>query len=303
MIPSHPSRRPWMAAALATVLTVAGCTGGSTTSGPAPGGPPSKSPPPSSSPPAGAPARPIDPPSGGVMILVPAGEFLMGSDAAVDSAPVHQVAVSSFYIDKHEVTQALYERITGKNPSRRVGPDKPVERVRWREAIAFANLRSAADGLRPCYDVKTGACDFSADGYRLPTEAEWEYACRAGTSQAYYFGDSDRDLTNHAWFKKNAAMSTHPVGQRTPNAFGLADTSGNVWEWCHDWYQVDYYASSPAQDPQGPPQGEKKVLRGGGFKSAAESCTSFARHCDDPGFTDACVATDDYGFRCVRRVP
>jgi formylglycine-generating enzyme required for sulfatase activity len=188
----------------------------------------------------------------------------------------------------------------GKNPARRKGEQNPVERVRWREAIAFCNARSAAEGLRPCYDVKTGACDFAADGYRLPTEAEWEFACRAGSSDAYHFGADPRQLKSHGWARTNSGRKTHPVGQLKPNGLGLFDMSGNVWEWCNDWYQVDYYQDSPAVDPRGPAEGEKKVLRGGAFTASPESCTSAARNADDPGFADACVASDDFGFRCVR---
>ncbi|MGQ9573765.1 MAG: formylglycine-generating enzyme family protein [Thermoguttaceae bacterium] len=240
-------------------------------------------------------------PTGAAMVLIPAGEFLMGSSAQVDSQPPHKVSVGSFYMDKYEVTQELYEKLMGKNPSRRRDPKQPVERVRWREAIAFCNARSAAEGLKPCYDVMTGACDFAADGYRLPTEAEWEYACRGGSDREYCFGDDPQSLTRYAWFKANAGGRPHPVGQLRPNAFGLFDMHGNVGEWCNDWYRVDYYAQSPTVDPQGPPKGEKKTVRGGSFKSPFEDCTSAVRSNDYPGFDDACVASDDCGFRCVRR--
>jgi len=239
-------------------------------------------------------------PSGVEMVLIPGGEFLMGKEADIDARPVHKVSVSSFYMDIHETTQELYEKITGENPARRTGKQNPVERVRWTDAIKFCNARSAKEGLQPCYDVKTGECDFSADGYRLPTEAEWEYACRAGTTGNYYFGNDPARLKDHAWFKVNALGRHHPVGQKRPNPYGLFDMAGNVREWCNDWYQVDYYKNSPAVAPRGPAQGAKKVLRGGAWTTQAESCSSWTRYCDDPGFTDACVPSDDYGFRCVR---
>ena len=239
--------------------------------------------------------------AGGVeMVLVPAGEFLMGGDAETDSQPLHKVDVSEFYMDKYEVTQELYQRIIGSNPSRRTGSANPVERVRWSDTLKFCNARSLADGLKPCYDLATRTCDFNADGYRLPTEAEWEYACRAGTEGDYYFSGGAELLDTYGWFKGNARRKHHPVGQKNPNAFGLYDMAGNVREWCNDWYAVDYYAKSPAADPRGPAKGDKAVLRGGAFSGSADTCTSWARYCDEPGFTDACVASDDYGFRCVR---
>ncbi len=242
--------------------------------------------------------------SGGVsMVLIPGGQFTMGHEGQLDASPPHPVTVSPFCMDRYEVTQELYERLMGKNPARRKGPKNPVERVRWTDTLKFCNARSAEEGLTPCYNLETWACDFSADGYRLPTEAEWEYACRAGSPGDYYFeGGADR-LDGHAWFRENAGRKHHPVGQKEPNPFGLYDMAGNVREWCNDWYAVDAYSPQPAADPHGPASGEKTVLRGGAFSGSAETCTSWNRYCDEPGFTDACVASDDYGFRCVKRVP
>ncbi len=277
-------------AAVALVLAVAGCR--------RPGKPPEAAP--SATSPGALPAR-ITTSTGAEMVLIPSGEFLMGGHGAVDAQPVHKVSVDGFYMDRHEVTQMAYQALTGGNPARRKGETNPVERVRWSDAIKFCNARSVQEGFQPCYDLETRTCRFEADGYRLPTEAEWEYACRAGSTGDYYFGNDPRRMDAHAWYKKNARRRHHPVATKDPNPFGLYDMTGNVWEWCNDWYQVDYYGESPGENPRGPAEGEKKVLRGGAFSSTAESCTSWTRYCDEPGFTDACVASDDYGFRCVRR--
>ena len=239
---------------------------------------------------------------GRVMLLIPAGEYVMGGGDDVDTLPEHRVTVDAFYMDRYEVTQDLYEQVTGSNPSRRAGDKHPVERVRWTDAIRFCNRLSRHDGLTPCYDLQTWACDFSADGYRLPTESEWEYACRAGSVGDYCFDGGSAQLDNYAWHKGNARRKHQAVGQKESNAFGLYDMLGNVREWCHDRYAADYYAQSPGVNPRGPDTGDKAVLRGGAFSATAASCTCWARYCDEAGFTDACVAGDDYGFRCVRRL-
>jgi formylglycine-generating enzyme required for sulfatase activity len=264
---------------------------------------PRTAPPGATASPSAAVSQEITTPSGVEMVLIPGGTMTMGSGAAVDAQPVHEVAVGGFYMDRFEVTQELYEKVMGANPARRKDPQSPVERVRWLDAVKFCNARSAQEGLEPCYDLESRRCRFEADGYRLPTEAEWEYACRGGTGGDYYFGDDPRELDAHAWCKANARRRPHPVGEKRANPFGLFDMSGNVWEWCNDWYEVDCYAKTPPGevDPPGPAEGEKKVLRGGAFSSTPESCSSWTRYCDEPGFADACVASDDYGFRCVRK--
>ena len=235
------------------------------------------------------------------MVLVPAGEFLMGdANGEDDERPAHTVKLGAFYIDKSEVTQKAYQGLVGKNPAKFRGPDRPVERVSWLAAIKYCNLRSLKEGLAPCYDPKTLVCDFEADGYRLPTEAEWERACRAGTTTRYSFGDDPSALARHAWFKANAAKSTHPVGQKEPNRWGLHDLHGNVAEWCHDVYGEAFYRSGPAADPRGPASGEERVLRGGSWRSSPDRCRSAARDSEAPGFADVCFGYEAYGFRCVR---
>lgn len=235
------------------------------------------------------------------MVPIPAGDFTMGvADGAVDAKPAHVVKVSAFLLDQQEMTQEIYERVMGKNPSRRKNPQNPVEQVTWSAAARFCNARSVLEGLKPCYDTNTWVCDFTANGYRLPTEAEWEYACRAGSSGRFYFGENESELRSYGWFEGNAAAAPHPVGQRKPNAWGLYDMIGNVWEWCNDFYGVKYYRESPAENPHGPREGEKRVLRGGAWSSSTDSCTCWTRNCDEAGLTDVCLTMDSNGFRCAR---
>lgn len=241
-------------------------------------------------------------PSGAVMIKLPAGEFTMGdARGAADVKPAHLVKISAFYMDKWEVTQAAFLALTGLNTSKAQGPQNPVEQTSWVHAARYCNARSLKEGLKPCYDSKTWVCDFAADGYRLPTEAEWEYACRAGAQTAYSFGDEAQKLLAHAWVKSNSGGVPHPVGTKVANAWGLFDLHGNVMEWCNDFYEAGYYASSPAENPTGPVSGEARVLRGGGWRSQAPACTSAARAKDSPVNIDTCLGYPDYGFRCVRR--
>ena len=238
------------------------------------------------------------------MVVIPGGWFEMGSrDGNPDEQPVHRVWVDGFLMDRFEVTQALYERLMTANPSHFKGTNRPVEQISWANAALFCNMRSRAEGLEPCYDEETGECNYNANGYRLPTEAEWEYACRAGTTTRYFFGQDPRQLKLYAWYADNSEKRTHPVGQKRPNPWGLYDMYGNVAEWCNDMYASDYYAHSPTRNPHGPKEGKRYVLRGGSWKSSADACRSAARFAEDPGFEDACFARDTIGFRCVRKLP
>jgi len=235
-----------------------------------------------------------------VMVHLPAGKFIMGDKDEVD-APPHEVSISALDMDRNLVTQELYQKVMGTNPSRWKGAGNPVEQLRWSDALKFCNKRSELEGLQPCYDLKTLKCNFEANGYRLPTEAEWEYACRAGATTAYFFGDNAGRLGDYAWFDKNSGGHPRPVAQKQPNAWGLYDIIGNVWEWCNDWYKVDYYQEAPKQDPRGPTEGQNKVLRGGAWRFSADNCRCGYRYNESPGYSDVCFGYDIYGFRCVKQ--
>jgi formylglycine-generating enzyme required for sulfatase activity len=235
------------------------------------------------------------------MVLIPAGECTLGDDDGEnDERPAHRVRLAAFYMDVCEVTQASFQAMLGRNPSKAQGLERPVERVSWFYAVQYCNMRSTREGFKPCYDLKTLACDFAADGYRLPTEAEWEYACRAGTTTRWSFGDSPDGLAGHAWFKGCAEKTTHPVKQKQANPWGLYDMHGNVAEWCNDYY-ADRYDPAATENPRGPASGSTRVLRGGSWMSDEDDCRCSARHSEPPGLADVCFGYEAYGFRCVRR--
>ena len=297
-------RRACWCAALATAALLNAC--GKADSGSATGAT-AKGTPSNSNPEANVPVEVVTL-SGVEMIYLPGGEFVMGSDKGnADEAPVHMVKISAFLIDKYEVTHELFTKAQLPNPSHwQDNPKKPVERVRWRDAKQYCNERSLLEGLKPCYNEKTldWDCDYAANGYRLPTEAEWEYACRAGGDGSYDFGLPDK-LRQYAWLSENAEQKTHVVGQKKANHWGIFDLYGNVSEWCEDVYSPTYYRESDAVDPHGPPnsgQDVKRVIRGGSWKSSASQSRATARQGERTGDSDACFSTDYCGFRCVRRV-
>jgi formylglycine-generating enzyme required for sulfatase activity len=215
------------------------------------------------------------------MLLVPAGIFTMGCTASnayqcnSNEIPTHTVTLTqAFYMGRYEVTQAQWQAKMGSNPSWFQGANRPVEMVSWNTIQNFLN----------------------ATGTRLPSEAEWEYACRAGTTTAFHNGSSDDNSVGAiAWYSANSLMVTHTVGSKAANALGLHDMSGNVWEWVNDWYSSTYYASSPATNPQGPPAATTRVVRGGawGDSSAIRSSSRF-----NPGTPDG--KGWQTGFRVAR---
>ncbi|MCY2926528.1 MAG: formylglycine-generating enzyme family protein [Planctomycetota bacterium] len=215
------------------------------------------------------------------LALIPAGKFLMGSsqtdeDRRVYEMPQHEVTISRpFYIGVFEVTQAQYAAVMGVNPSLNVGAKNPVEQVTWDEAVQFCKRLSA----------KTGKI------VRLPTEAQWEYACRAGSDTSLGSANRGAAVGEYAWHCLNTGRGTHPVGQKKSNAWGLYDMLGNVEEWCGDWY-VDSYAQAEARDPEGPASGTNRVKRGGGFTADPDRCRPAGRQSEKPNTMDYGV-----GFR------
>jgi formylglycine-generating enzyme required for sulfatase activity len=264
------------------------------------------------------------------LVRIAPGEFLMGAPASdtlaqEDEKPQHRVRIArAFWLGAFEVTQRQYRAVTGENPSRfQESNDLPVENVDWNQAVAFCNKLSASEGLKPYYRWPTGE-RAGGDGYRLPTEAEWEYACRAGSTTRYCTGEDRAGVASVSWFADNSGNDlwdsapftteaggpghgpeagrhgcrSHPVGSKQPNAFGLYDMHGNLWEWCSDLYDADYYRRSPDADPVGPKQSDKRVGRGGSWYSSQKYASSTSRDGYAPGHR---VGT--LGFRVARDTP
>jgi len=229
----------------------------------------------------GVPAEKLVDLGGGVkleLVLIPAGAFEMGSPAGKKARQepddqVHRVRITKpFYLGKYEVTQEQWEKVIGKNPSDFRGPMNPVEQLSWDDCQDFLKKLNALV-FAP---VPVGKGAGAKAEFRLPTEAEWEYACRAGSKGRFCFGDSDDELGKYAWYQGNSGDKTHPVGEKKPNAWGMHDMHGNVWEWCQDWYGV--YAGGAAQDdPIGPDKGSTRVLRGGSWNGDPDLCRSAIR--------------------------
>jgi formylglycine-generating enzyme len=239
------------------------------------------------------------------MKFILGGTFQMGQVGVQNAEPVHSVTVSSFMIDKSEIMQGQYYEVSGQwkvDTATAVfggGYYYPLYGLTWFDAVVFCNERSKREGRDTVYNTSTWEADFSKNGYRLPTEAEWEYACRAGTTTTFYWGEDTSEAVNYSWCTTNSGMKMHPVATKLPNAWGLYDMSGNVFEWCNDWFGETYYQTSPSIDPTGPGSGSNRIIRGGHFSAALSSLTSA-----DRGWgcaPDAMLFVYTRGLRCVRK--
>jgi formylglycine-generating enzyme len=253
-------------------------------------------------------------------VFVQGGTFTMGNTYNNNNADglLHQVSLTSFYIDKYEVTQQEWIDVMGTNPSHFQGDlARPVEQVSWYSAIAYCNKRSMLEYLTPCYTYigygtnpaewpegwNQGAhdnftCNFTDNGYRLPTEAEWEYAAKGGNLSHNYLYSGSNLLSVVSWCYANSSQQTHPVGQLLANELATADMSGNVWEWCWDWYDGSYYNTSPSLNPTGPATGSFRVDRGGSWGDGGSLCRVALRNLYTPSGTAVSL-----GFRLVRALP
>jgi len=218
------------------------------------------------------------------LVLIHPGSFTMGAPVEESGSQErelpHEVTLSrSYYLGVYEVTQGEYEKVMGANPSSFKGAKNPVEMVSWEDAVSFCKKLSEMP------EEKAAGRE-----YRLPTEAEWEYACRAGSTTTYSTGDTAESLGEYAWFKENAGNETHPVGEKKPNRWGVYDMHGNVWEWCQDWYAD--YPPDASTDPHGPKGGALRVSRGGSWINVAAICRAAFRCTYTPSYR-----TFNDGFR------
>jgi formylglycine-generating enzyme required for sulfatase activity len=215
------------------------------------------------------------------LVEIPSGKIEMRDDRTKQKWTVE---IASFLMAKFQITQDIYFDITNETPSTFKGAKRPVETITWKEAVIFCNLLSKKSGLKPCYTINDETeeitVDFAADGFRLPTEAEWEYACKAGKNQIRY-----GELNSIAWYKDNSLMTSHIVGQKEPNPWGLYDMLGNVWEWCSDIYDETVY-------------GSYRIFRGGGWADEERSVMATTRRRSHP----LKFKIDDLGFRIARNL-
>jgi formylglycine-generating enzyme required for sulfatase activity len=204
----------------------------------------------------------------------------MGSNSGdSDEKPVHSVTLSDYYMGKFEVTQAQWRAVMGNNPSHFKNCNTcPVEKVSWNDIQQFLKKLRQLTGRN----------------FTLPTEAQWEYAARGGKKSKGYKYAGSNSIGNVAWYDSNSSSKTHPVGRKSPNELGLYDMSGNVWEWCSDWYGDAYYKNSPSRNPKGPSSGANRVLRGGGWYGAPAYCRVANRDRGMPTYRDGNI-----GFRCA----
>jgi formylglycine-generating enzyme required for sulfatase activity len=233
------------------------------------------------------------------MLWIGGGTFRMGNAAGDgDEQPLHTTHVSGFFIQKTEVTQLQFETVMGYNPSSMPGPNLPIINVSWFEAVEYCNRLSLKEGLTPAYSGSNDniVCSFTANGYRLPTEAEWEYAARGGSLDMLtfvYAGGNTLDL--FGWYLGNSRQQLHEGAQKQANTLGLYDLSGNVWEWCWDWYGA--YTPGEATDPKGASRGNNRVTRGGSWNSEAGQLRSTYR-----SYANPTSAYHDVGFRIIRSI-
>ena len=234
------------------------------------------------------------------MATIPGGTFRMG-DANVSGTVRHiyrprTVTISPFEMSVTEITERQFRMFRRYKTNMYAANDSmPIILMNWTDVAEFCNDLSMRFGLSKCYEEYFWKCDFSKNGFRLPTEAEWEYACRAGTKTDYYTGGTEADLSRAGWYRGNSLERLHPVGQKEPNAFGLYDMTGNLFEWCNDWFGI-YAGPDSVKDPTGPKIGSNRVLRGGSWYNNSYSCRSSYRLFGDPDNRRSYV-----GFRIVRR--